>query len=78
MKTGTNTLPAPMRVLPHGGFTLKVSPTGWINIIQGDEDNEPDPIRVILSPREAGELLKALPQFVEAAAELFRGSRADL
>jgi hypothetical protein len=69
-------IPEPTVLLPQRGFLLRVTPTGWINIVQGDEDNDPpeDVSTVILSPQEAEILLHNLPRCIVAAGELHRNT----
>jgi hypothetical protein len=69
-------LPAPTVLMPQGGFLLRVMPTGWINIVQGDEDGGDlrEVATVILSPREAKSLLDALPEYIRVAGELHQDS----
>jgi hypothetical protein len=69
-------LPAPTVLKPQSGFLLRVMPTGWINIVQGDEDGGDlrEVATVILSPREAKVLLDALPEYIRVAGELHQDS----
>jgi hypothetical protein len=69
-------VPAETVLLPQGGFLLRVMPTGWINIVQGDEEcgDLREVATIILSPREAKVLLDALPEYIRAATELHADS----
>jgi hypothetical protein len=70
------TIPAPTVLLPQSGFLLRVTPTGWINVVQGDEEGGDlrEVAVVVLSPREAKALLDALPEYIRAAGELHQDS----
>jgi hypothetical protein len=73
-------IPAPTVFLPQSGFLLRVMPTGWINIVQGNEESRDlsEVAIVILSPREAKALLDALPEYIRAAGELHQDSEVPL
>ncbi|QIF04641.1 hypothetical protein [Roseimicrobium sp. ORNL1] len=72
----TPMVPAATVLLPQEGFLLRVTETGWINIVQGDEESGDlsEVAIVILSPREAKVLLDSLPEYIRVAGELHQDS----